>query len=178
MDVGGINYYLQTDFLPTANSSVDITIKGTATTSYKSGYLFGSRNGWNNQSFYMRNSVTSGSATNMTLYMGYGTERNITLNINASDKNVYTLSKGKFYVNDTLAGDYSDAIAPTWPIFLLAFNNAGAKLGTSPRCYVYGAHCYDGNDVMVRDYRPVIRIADNTQGLYDVINGNFIELKR
>ena len=82
-------HYLITDFVPTAMCSVDITFKGTSATSTKTGYLFGCRNGWNNQSFYMRSQVSSGAATNMTVAMGYGVERTITVDINASDKNIY-----------------------------------------------------------------------------------------
>lgn len=171
----GSSTYFTTGFVPTSGCKVEVTFKGTATTSQKAGSLFGSRSGWNSRAFYFRSSVTSGSATNMTVYLGYSTERSVSVNINASDKNVFGVDNGTFYINDTILGTYTDVFSPIYELYLLAVNNAGSpQSGTiSPTGNFYGAKIWDNNGRLVRDYVPAKRLADNAEGIYDLVNNTF-----
>lgn len=167
--------YFTTGFIPTTGCKVEVTIKGTATSAQKAGALFGSRSGWNNKSFYFRCGASSGSATNMTAYLGYSTERSMTVNINASDKNVFGVDNGTFYINNTILGTYTDVFSPIYELYLLTVNNAGSpQTGIiSPIGNLYGAKIWDDNGRLVRDYVPVKRLADNAEGIYDLVNNTF-----
>ena len=167
--------YFTTGFVPTTGCKVEVEIKGTATTSKKAGALFGSRSGWNNNSFYLRCGASSGSATNMTALCGYSSERSVSVNINASDKNVFGVDNGTFYINDTVLGTYTDVFSPTYELYLLTVNNAGSPQANvfSPIGNFYGAKIWDDNGRLVRDYVPVKRLADNVEGIYDLVNNTF-----
>ena len=169
----GPSTYFTTGFVPTTGCKVEVTIKGTATTSQKAGALFGSRSGWNNKSFYLRCGVSSGSATNMTAYLGYSTERSVNVNINASDKNVFGVDNGTFYINDTILGTYTDTFSPVYELYLLRINNAGSLFQDSAVGNLYSAKIWDDNGRLVRDYVPVKRLADNAEGIYDLVNNTF-----
>lgn len=171
----GDSTYFLTGFVPTTGCKVEVTIKGTATTSQKAGALFGSRSGWNNKSFYLRCGVSSGSATNMTALCGYSSERSVSVNINASDKNVFGVDNGTFYINDTILGTYTDVFSPIYELYLLMVNNAGSPQTSviSPIGNLYGAKIWDDNGNLVRDYVPAKRLADNAEGIYDLVNNTF-----
>ena len=165
--------YFLTGFVPTTGCKVEVTFKGTSTTSSKAGTYFGSRSGWNNRSFYFRCTTTSGSATNMNAIIGYSTERTVTVNINASDKNVYGVNNGTFYINGTVIGTYTDTFSPVYELYLMHINSAGSPFQNSAVGNFYGAKIWDDNGNLVRDYVPVKRISDNAQGIYDLVNNTF-----
>lgn len=165
--------YFTTGFVPTTGCKVEVTIKGTSTTSSKAGTLFGSRSGWNNRAFYFRCTTTSGSATNMTAILGYSTERSMTVNINASDKNVFGVDNGTFYINDTILDTYTDTFSPVYELYLMRINSAGSPFNSAAVGNLYGAKIWDDNGNLVRDYVPVKRLADNAEGIYDLVNNTF-----
>ena len=165
--------YFTTGFVPTSGCKVEVTFKGTSTTSSKAGAYFGSRSGWNNKSFYFRCTTSSGSATNMTAYLGYSTERSVNVNINASDKNVFGVDNGTFYINDTILGSYGDTFSPVYELFLMLINSAGSPVQSAAVGNLYGAKIWDDNGRLVRDYVPVKRLADNAEGIYDLVNNTF-----
>ena len=165
--------YLDTGYVATNRCKIEVKFQGTSTTSSKSGVLFGSRKGYNNESLYMRTSVSSGEQTNMTVICGYSIERTIAIETNMSDLNVFGVDAGQFYVNGVVIGTYSDAPTTPYPIYLLRINNAGTPFSTAPIGNLYYAKIWDENGVLVRYYVPAERMSDNKQGLYDLVNGEF-----
>jgi hypothetical protein len=179
ISISGKTKYIKTDFVPTQLCKVEIEFKGTATNSSKAGGLFGCRNGWNDNSFYFKTAVSSGTATDLTAYMGFKTERTQIVNVNASDKHIYGVNAGAFYVDGTTIDTYTDTFSPTYPIYILRINNAGSVLSSinSPIGDLYYCKCWDDQGELVRDYKPVTRIADSAKGLYDVVTQTFEILK-
>jgi hypothetical protein len=56
-------------------------------------------------------------------------------------------------------------------IFIFACNNASVRYYPNAlRLYYFKMY---NNNVLVRDFVPVIRITDNVVGLYDLVNGTF-----
>ena len=175
--VSGNSVLFNTGYVPTKGCKVELLFKGTSTTSTKAGAMFGCRTGWNNKSFYFRTGVSSGTATNMTVYMGYSTERSVSgVDINASSKNLYGLDNGKFYINDTVLGSYFDSFSPVYELYLMKINNSGSPLTavSSPYGNLYNCRIWDDNGKMVRFYVPVRRVSDNAVGIFDLIYGTFL----
>lgn len=177
ISIWGVSQYIETDFVPTQLCRVEIEFKGTATNSSKAGGLFGSRNGWNYNSFYFRTAVSSGTATNLTAIMGFKTERTQIVNVNASDKHIYGIDAGRFYIDNETIGTYNDTFTPGYPIYIMRINSAGTPNGSSPIGNLYYCKCWDDQGELVRDYKPVTRIADSAKGLYDVVTQTFEILK-
>lgn len=177
ISISGATKYIETDFVPTQLCRVEIEFKGTATNSSKAGSLFGSRNGWNNKSFYFRTGVSSGTATDLTANMGFKTERTQIVNVNASDKHIYGIEAGRFYIDNETIGTYNDTFTPDYPIYIMSINSAGTPNGSAPIGNLYYCKCWDDQGDLVRDYRPVRRIADSAKGLYDVVTQTFEILK-
>lgn len=177
ISISGTTKYIETDFAPTQLCRVEIEFKGTATNSSKAGSLFGSRNGWNNNSFYFRTGVSSGTATDLTANMGFKTERTQIVNVNASDKHIYGIDAGRFYIDNETIGTYNDTITASYPIYIVCVNSAGTPNGSSPIGNLYYCKCWDDQGELVRDYKPVTRIADSAKGLYDVVTQTFTILK-
>lgn len=176
ISITGVSNYLITDFIPTNGCHVEIEFKGTAANSSKAGSLFGSRNGWNNKSFYFRTGVSSGTATDLTANMGFKTERTQIVNVNASDKHIYGIEAGRFYIDNETIGTYNETFTPDYPIYIMRINSAGSPKGSAPIGNLYYCKCWDDNGELVRDYRPVTRISDSVKGLFDIITQTFITI--
>lgn len=177
LSIWGTNKYIETDFVPTQLCRVEIEFIGTAANANKAGSLFGSRSGWNNNSFYFRTGVSSGTATDLTANMGFKTERSQVANVNASEKHIYGIEAGRFYIDNETLGTYNDTFTPDYPIYIMLINSAGSLHGSSPIGNLYYCKCWDDNGILVRDYKPVTRIADSAKGLYDVVTQTFTILK-
>ena len=168
----------KTDFVPTADCKVEVAYQGAASNSSKAGSLFGSRSGYNSKCFYYKIGLSSGSAANMTHECGYNVINSVTAPNIAGDKNVYCIDNGTFYCNDDVIGSYTATFTPEYPIFIGTYNNAGNK--STQACgsgNYFHCKCWDGNGELVRDYRPVVRVADNAKGFFDVINQTFIPIE-
>lgn len=168
----------KTDFVPTADCKVEVAYQGTASNSSKAGSLFGSRSGYNSKCFYYKIGLSSGSAANMEHECAYNVTHSVTAPNIASDKNVYAIDNGTFYCNGDVVGSYTATFSPEYPIYIGTYNNAGNK--STQSCgsgnYFY-CKCWNANGELVRDYKPVTRIADSVKGFYDVINQNFIPIE-
>ena len=160
--------YFDTGFVPTIKTKVEITLSKKAT-----GGIFGCRNGWNNKSFYL---YTGGNSSSKTFHLAWSSERTATVTIDENAKNIFGIDGGRFYVNNTTIGTYSDSFSPVYSLFLLRINSAGTvfnTVGGPSGAYLHGSQIWD-DDVLVRDYVPVNRLSDNVKGIYDLVNGTFL----
>lgn len=57
--------------------------------------------------------------------------------------------------------------------YLFACNNNGTLGGTWGHLRLGVTRMYDSNDVLVRDFRPAVRIADGVAGMHDMVNDVF-----
>jgi hypothetical protein len=62
---------------------------------------------------------------------------------------------------------------PSYTHYLFAMNNAGSAIVESYTKRIGNVRIYDSNDVLVRDFRPAVRIADGVAGMHDVVNDVF-----
>ncbi len=173
----GISNYIETDFIPTQLCKVEIKFQGTINTSAKAGCYFGSRNGYNNNVFSYQSSLSSGSDPDMTINAGFSTQRSLTIPNVAGDVIIYGVDGGRFYYNGTTIATYTDTFSPTFPIYIMRVNSAGSPYLNAARGNLYYCKCWDDNGILVRDYKPVTRIADSAKGLYDVVTQTFEILK-
>lgn len=177
INISGPSKYIETDFVPTAGCRVEIKFQGMVTTSAKAGCYFGSRNGYNNNVFSYQSSLSSGSAPDMTINAGFSTQRSLTIPNVAGDVTIYGVDGGRFYYNDTTIATYTDTFSPTYPIYIMRVNSAGSPYINAARGDLYYCKCWDDQGELVRDYKPVTRIADSAKGLYDVVTQTFEILK-
>lgn len=172
---GSSGVAFKTDFIPTKGCKVEMCFQGTATISSIAGQLFGCRTGYNSKVFAFKTSVTSATAENMTCTLGYKTERSVSSPNVMSSKNIFGVDNGKFYINDSIIGEYSDDFTPEYPLWFLGMNNAGSLLsGVTLGGRLFYAKIWDDNGILVRDYIPVERESDNQEGLFDLKTQTFL----
>lgn len=168
----------KTDFVPTTGCKVEVQYKGVTQNSSMAGSLFGSRNGYNNKAFYYRITLSSYTAVNMMHECGFGVVHSVTTPNIVASKNIYAIDNGTFYCNGDVIGNYTETFTPDYPIFIGSYNNAGSiSTSSAGGGNYYYCKCWNDQGELVRDYKPVKRIADSVKGFYDVINQNFIPIE-
>lgn len=167
----------KTGFIPTIGCRIELTFQGSNKTANKAGAYFGCRTSYQNNHFYLSASASSASATTINMRIGWNkSDINMNVNVDASDKHTYGINNGEVYIDDTVLYQNSGDFSPTAELYLLAVNqNDTSIVGiTSPVGDLYGSKIWDDNGLLVRDYIPVERLSDNTQGLYDFVHDVFI----
>jgi hypothetical protein len=88
------------------------------------------------------------------------------------DKNVITFYNSDDTIFYTITRGLSTAI-PTHSHYLLAHNENGTAWTTSTRRRIGRVQLTDDSGILVRDFRPAVRIADGVSGMHDVVNDVF-----
>ena len=175
VNINNGNRYIKTDYVPSTTSKIEVKFKATATTSAQAGVIFGSRNGYNNKSFYFKTGVSSGGAVNMTAELGWSSVMSVTTPNVMLNENVFGVDNGTFYINDTVLGTYTNTFTPEYPIYIMMINSDGSPFSTSPIGHLISAKIWE-NSVLVRDYIPAKRLLDNVVGLFDVVTQTFNQM--
>lgn len=111
-----------------------------------------------------------------TSFAGYGNLYNSNIIINNSNKlNRLVVDKGKFYLNDSIVYDASNASQVyskdnNKSIYLFALNQNGA-VGTFSSIRIYYMKIYEGN-TLLRDYVPMLD-KNSLPCLYDKVEDKF-----
>lgn len=158
-----------TDFVPTTTCKVEVDVDVVGTTSSRVGAWFGSRSGWNNNAFYFMVETSSTTA-------GFKSIRSISTEAKwaTAGRHTYAIDAGKFVVDGDVIAEYNDDFTPTFPIYIMNVNSAGSSMKNGATgAKLYGCKIYDGG-ALVRDYKPVKRVSDNVEGIFDVVNQVFV----
>lgn len=158
-----------TDFVPTTTCKVEVLVSVNGTTSARVGAWFGSRSGYNDKSFYFKVGTSTTTA-------GFKTDRSITSADEWSTvgQHTYAIDAGKFIIDGNVIAEYNDVFSPTEPLYIMNVNSAGSAMNNGATgAKLYGCKIYDGG-ALVRDYRPVKRVSDNVEGIFDVVNQVFV----
>ena len=160
--------YINTGYIPTANTKHVSTAMILATTNYEA--IFGAKG----TSFCVQR-----FGTNPAVYAelrGAGSSGTATIQISDNVKYTFSLdaATSSFAVDDTVKTFTAGTTAPTTPIWIFAKQNGGGEgldiSGSLQRHYQ--DKIYDGA-TLVRNMIPVRRNSDSVLGMYDTVNNVF-----
>lgn len=159
------NSYIDTGYLPSANTYVEYTYGDLKGTDLYSG-LFGSRL---DTASYPYNIFVIG----YRLRIDYGAYNETYTEFKANTKYTIRAGNGEVYINDELVKSYTDSNTGTspYPMYLGNFNNAGTPYARGTAQRIHPCTIYE-NGVLVRDFKPCI--APNGQvAMYDEVNKKY-----
>ena len=161
--------YIDTGYVPTANTKMDFSFKLLENTTQWS-CILGSRSGSNSMYCLYINGTKLAS--------NYGSTDTATYsNVFIDTENIYNVKNDEynFYVNNNLESTISAPgvtfTGATKPIYLFANNNYGELQNRGIKSRVYNLKFYENNTLM-RNYVPC-KNASNEVGLYDLVTKTF-----
>ena len=176
--------YLENDgngqFIDTSvltSSALRIVCKCFGRSGYNNLVAFGSRDGYNSREISLRLcSPSAGMTDKITSSYSSSTSQRVIATFIAGE--IYDIDFNRNVVsvvgNQGTSGSVTMAAATfastTRNIYLFGFN--GTSTPSTPGVCICGCQIYD-NDVLVRAFRPAVRIADGVAGMLDVVNDVF-----
>ena len=168
--MGTGSQYLNTGIIPVSNMTAVCTFSRTATYNNDQ-MMFGCRNGsGSGYSFYAELYRTSWySASETSVY------NNVLINVGTSLDIIHTveLTPSGFKVDNNSASPTTTQIGmPSVPIYIFAYNDNNNVIWKTTTTKIHNFKLY--NNIVVNDFRPCVRIADNKPGLYDSLTDTFL----
>ena len=172
--------YINTNFTPDQNTSIEIDYENTKTSSdpfqVPIGVTEDTGTSANGNGYYFYISGTNGVA----VYVAHGgqatTASGVTLSV--GDRKKYKLSASSYSIDDVSYGTPSTGLVPLtssvgYPFYVFARNQGdSANTRAFSTGKVYDLKIYESG-TLVRHYKPVKRTSDNEYGLYDEVNDVF-----
>ena len=163
--------YIVTDYYPSSDTKIEAKYNFTVNMNYAA--VFGTRGGGY---AYM---IADGSMHNTNLYFNYGDESEYiysTPSITFGQDYIVTVEKGVATIpNFQTMGTTDDSVFQMeYPLYLFAFNESNTVSSTfiNGGVRIYYMQIYE-NDVLVKNFLPVIRNSDGEAGLYDTTTNTF-----
>ena len=164
--------YIDTGFVPNNNTEIMLVFTNTNDTTGNYYCIFGTRTTANND-----NTFALWIDTNRrfgAFYVAEGRGQSLTLfptSINVTEKHTATM-KGRVAEIDSVSVTCpATSSSPAYSFYIGACNTAGTADYFS-KILIYESKIYD-NEILVRDFVPCYRKADNVAGLYDLVTGTF-----
>ena len=164
--------YIDTGFVPNNNTEIMLVFTNTNATTGNYYCIFGTRTTANND-----NTFALWIDTNRrfgAFYVTEGIGQSLTLfptSIDVTAKHTATM-KGRVAEIDSVSVTCpATSSSPAYSFYIGACNTAGTAEYFS-KILIYESKIYD-NEILVRDFVPCYRKADNVAGLYDLVNNVF-----
>ena len=164
--------YIDTGFVPNNNTEIMLVFTNTNDTTGNYYCIFGTRTTANND-----NTFALWIDTNRrfgAFYVAEGIGQSLTLfptSINVTEKHTATM-KGRVAEIDSVSVTCpATSSSPAYSFYIGACNTAGTADYFS-KILIYESKIYN-NEILVRDFVPCYRKADNVAGLYDLVTGTF-----
>lgn len=161
--------FIDTGFVPNNNTEIMLVFNNNDATTGNYNCIFGTRTNASND-----NTFALWIDPNRCFGAFYGTGQSITLfptSINAMTKHTATMKGNVAEIDSISITCPAVSSSPTYSFYIGACNTAGTADYFS-KILIYGSKIYD-NEILVRDFVPCYRKADNVAGLYDLVNNVF-----
>ena len=161
--------FIDTGFVPNDNTKIMLVFTNNNATTGNYDCVFGTRTNASNA-----NTFALWIDSNRCFGAFYGTGQSITLfptSINATAKHTATMKGNVAEIDSVSITCPAVSSSPTYSFYIGACNTAGTADYFS-KILIYESKIYD-NEILVRDFVPCYRKADNVAGLYDLVNNVF-----
>lgn len=163
-----------------ANSNIKlvfyVSVENTQTAGFTNQFSVGCRQSYLNKDFHLslNGYLGGGNYSRISFVVNDSIYSNDTINTNNINK--YEIVAGIYsstlYVNDSLLITANKNFNANLNLFIFGFNSGGTVAGLGNGAKIYSCKIYD-NSILVRNFVPCYRKADNVAGLYDLVNGVF-----
>lgn len=135
------------------------------------GCVFGGRFASGNRDFQLTTYATGNEHGNIR--WGDSADNQLQGRLESNRMMHVTMLNGVYSVDGVEVGTIQTLIKGTKSIYLFGLNNGGSAEQHGSGCAIYNAKFFDDNGVLIRNYVPVVRKADDKPGLYDTVGKQF-----
>lgn len=164
--------FIDTGFVPNNNTEIMLVFKNNDATTGNYNCIFGTRTSASNDNTFAL--WIDPNRRFGAFYVAVGTGQSLTLfptSINAMTKHTATMKGNVAEIDSVSITCPAVSSSPAYSFYIGACNTAGTADYFS-KILLYESKIYD-NEILVRDFVPCYRKADNVAGLYDLVNNVF-----